>query len=73
MPTEPVRFPPSTNIGQIEYDKETQTLVIQFKSGRVYQYHPVDEQTARGFESCLSAGDYFNMFIKPLSEMSRLK
>lgn len=54
----------SGNITGIVYDDETQELTVTFHHGGEYAYHGVPEETAMGFESAPSAGQYLNSFIK---------
>lgn len=68
----PVKIPYSSNVSEVSYNKSTQVLIVRFVSGRVYSYEGIDEQTARGFETSISAGRYLNSFIKPLYAEKRL-
>ena len=67
-----VPFPPSTNIAQITYDKDTQTLTIAFLKGGVCEYYEVDETSAAGFEHALSATKYMNAYIENMFPSQRL-
>ena len=72
MAIEVIRHSPSTNIAQITYDTETQTLTIQFAKGGSYEYYEVPEDAARGFESAFSTTKYFNSFIENVFPSQRL-
>ena len=60
-----VSHPPSTNISQIVYDRDSQTLTIAFsKSGAVYEFYEVPEDVVLGFGQALSATKYFNAYVE---------
>jgi hypothetical protein len=60
-----VGHPASTNISQIVYDRDSQTLTISFaKSGAVYEFYEVDESTVNGFSTSLSTTKYFNSYVE---------
>ena len=60
-----VGHPPSTNISQIVYDRDSQTLTISFaKSGAVYEFYEVPEDVVEGFNQALSATKYFNAYVE---------
>lgn len=54
----------SSNIARAGYDPETQTLTIDFHSGRSYRYANVAEEVYRSLLDAPSAGKYFNQHIK---------
>jgi KTSC domain-containing protein len=64
MAQEIISHPPSTNIMEVVYDKDTQTLTILFAKGGVIEFYEVDETSAHGFETALSATKYMNAFIE---------
>jgi hypothetical protein len=73
MAAEVVNHPPSTNISQIIYDRETQTLTVSFlKSSAVYEYYEVDEATVAGFGSAFSATKYYNSYIENVFPSQRV-
>jgi len=72
MPQEIIPHPPSTNIAEITYDKDTQTLTIAFLKGGVCEYYEVDETSAHGFEHALSATKYMNAYIENMFPSQRM-
>jgi hypothetical protein len=72
MAQEIIGHPPSTNISQIVYDKDTQTLLIQFQKGGMVEFYEVDETSAHGFETALSATKYMNSYIENLFPSQRV-
>jgi KTSC domain len=72
MAAENIRFTPSTNIAQVLFDKETQTLTIQFRKGGIVEFYEVDETSAHGFENALSATKYMNTYIENVFPSQRV-
>jgi len=72
MAQEIIRHTPSTNISQIVYDTETQTLTIAFVKGGVVEFYEVDETAAHGFEQALSATKYMNSFVENIFPSQRI-
>jgi hypothetical protein len=54
----------SSNIASADYDPDTQTLTIMFKSGGTYTYADVDEGVYTGLLAAPSPGRYFADRIK---------
>ena len=54
----------SSNIAEVGYDERSNTLEVQFKNGRVYQYFAVPSQEARNLIGAASHGQYLNRHIK---------
>lgn len=58
----------SSAVARFRYDKATETLMIQFKKGTIYQYffvpYPVFAAFVSHVKSGGSAGQYFNEAIK---------
>ncbi len=54
----------SSNLAEIGYDEETQTLGIIFKNGVLYHYSNVPESVFEELKSAGSAGQYFNSCIR---------
>ena len=71
MPEREVAFRPSTNIKRILYDPDTLTLTVHLNGG-VYQYNGVSEETAQGFETADSAGQYHHAFVKHQHEYKKI-
>lgn len=55
MDRTPVR---SSNVVSVGYDKNSKTLEVEFRTGRVYQYAGVHANTARAFLVAPSKGKY---------------
>ena len=64
MAQEIISHPPSTNVLEVVYDKDTQVLTVVFAKGGVIEWYEVDETAAHGFETALSATKYLNGFIE---------
>jgi hypothetical protein len=58
----------SSNLKRCSYDIETETLQIQFVSGKVYTYQGVPASVYTGLLEAPSAGQYFNSNIKGVYE-----
>lgn len=54
----------SSNIASIGYDKDTQTLEVEFKNNTVFQYFGFEESKFTEFYDAQSSGYYFHNFIK---------
>ncbi len=54
----------SSNIASIGYDEHSQTLEIEFNSGRIYQYFNVPSSEYNALMNASSHGTYFNQNIK---------
>jgi len=54
----------SSNIRSAGYDKESQTLEVEFASGAVYRYKNVPQQIYNEFNTASSKGKYFAKNIK---------
>jgi hypothetical protein len=66
MPMEAIPFAPSGNIQDIQYDADTQTLIVQFHyKNRKCKYSGVTGEEATGFANSISANDYLQRFIIP--------
>ena len=71
---EPIALLPvsSSMAATIAYDSHEQTLQIEFKSGAVYEYSGVDEETWEDFYSADSVGSFYNQQIKGRFDCERL-
>jgi hypothetical protein len=58
----------SSNLKRCMYDIETETLAIQFASGKVYTYQGVPASIYNGLLEADSPGQYFNNNIKGVYE-----
>lgn len=63
MALEAIPFKSSSHIKSVEYDEETQELVVGFGKSS-YLYSGVSPQVANGFSEAVSAGGYLDTFIK---------
>ena len=54
----------SSNINQIGYDDETQTMGVEFHSGKVYHYNNVPKEVYEEFVEAPSVGRHFNTEIR---------
>ena len=56
---------PSTAIGRIDYDKQTQQLFVDFvTNGRRYVYFDVPWDEVDAFKHAFNKGTYFNTHIR---------
>lgn len=69
MEREPVS---SSSISSIGYDADTETLEIEFNTGLVYQFYGVPEDVHAEILEAPSIGAYFNAYIRPAYEYTRL-
>lgn len=54
----------SSNLAEVGYDPDLETLEIQFKNGGVYQYYNVPAFINERFMTADSLGRFFNAEIK---------
>ena len=64
MPLPEMKLIESTNLHEIGYDAETQTLYIRFDGGGFYSYEEVPADVWEAFESASSKGRFFYKAIK---------
>ena len=57
-------IPRSTNIDEIVFDSDEQTMTITFKNGRAWTYSGVPQALFLGIQNAQSAGSYFIRHIK---------
>lgn len=62
----------SSTVISIGYDRRTETLEIEFGSGRVYQYYGVPDNLHREIMQTPSKGKFFNIYIKNRYSFSRV-
>jgi hypothetical protein len=62
----------SSTIRSISHQSETNTLLVEFKSGGTYEYSGVDKETFNEFVSQSSVGSYFHKTIKGKYEARKL-
>jgi len=54
----------SSNLRSVGYNEESQTLEIEFKNKRVYQYKGVPKAIYISLMNVTSHGKYFHKFVK---------
>ena len=54
----------SSNLLAIGFDDEVESLYVQFKSGKIYEYENVPASVYDELSEAESVGKYFNQFIK---------
>ena len=54
----------SESIAAIGYDDDTETLEVEFVTGRVYRYRGVSQDVFEDFRQAPSKGAFFNQHIK---------
>ena len=62
----------SENLARIRYDENSNTLEIEFKGGRLYQYFDVPVQVFEELRNAGSLGQYFNSNIKGYYRYARI-
>ena len=62
----------SSTVISIGYDSQTQTLEIDFGSGRVYQYYGVPDHVHEEIMQASSKGQFFNTYIRNVYAFSRV-
>ena len=62
----------SSTVMSIGYDRQTETLEIEFGSGRVYQYYGVPGRLHVKFMQAPSKGQFFNDYIRDQYPYSRV-
>ena len=62
----------SSNIAEIGYDENSQTLEVLFKNDRIYQYFSVPERVARELMGAASHGQYLNLRVKGIYRYARV-
>jgi hypothetical protein len=55
----------SSNISGHGYDEASQTLAVQFNSGKVYHYAGVEPGVAKDFADAESKGSFFAKNVRP--------
>ncbi len=54
----------SSNIESIGYDAPSQTLEVEFRDGRIYQYFGVPESVYAGLMAASSHGSFLHAHVK---------
>lgn len=63
----------SRSIAAIGYDPKRHVLEIEFKNGGIYQYAAVSEKIHKKLMAADAKGAYFNVTIRPVYPMVRIK
>ena len=63
--------PQSSNVAGFGYDKDRQTLIVEFKSGIRYNYYDIPEHVYDGIKLAGSKGKYLNSEIKGIYRYAR--
>lgn len=71
MALEAIPFKTSSHVKSVEYDEETQELVVGFGKSS-YAYSGVEPGVAHGFSEAISAGSYLDTFIKGIYQFRKL-
>lgn len=61
---ETTEFPGSSNLASATYDPDSETLTVEFRSGRSYDYFNVQPSTYRSLTLAGSAGEFFARHIR---------
>lgn len=67
------RQPFSSNVSNVAYEDESQTLTVDFKRGGRYEYDGVPEDVALQLCNAASVTDFLNNEIKPNYAYRRLR
>lgn len=62
----------SSNLVSVGYDKDSETLEVEFKGGTVYQYFDIPEEEYNGLMSASSHGVYFSANIRENYKFEKL-
>ena len=54
----------SSMFKSVGYDSATETLEVEFKNAKVYQYSPFTAEDWRKFRTAKSKGSHFSQFIR---------
>ena len=63
---------PSTVIRRFHYERQRQTLIVEFVSGRRYAYHDVPPHVHDAMRAAHSRGSYFNAHVRDHYAFERL-
>ena len=62
----------SSSLAAIGYDRDLNTLEVEFRNGRCYQYYAVPPHLADGLMSATSKGSYLNRLIRDRFPVKRV-
>jgi KTSC domain-containing protein len=63
----------SSSLASVGYDSATRTLEVEFRKGRVYQYHEVGAEIFERLMSAESKGRFMNAFIREAYRFTRVR
>ena len=63
----------SSNLASVGYDTAAKVLEVEFREGRVYQYHDVPESAYRALMEDDSKGSHFHRYIRDKYHTTRIK
>ena len=55
------------------YDKESQTLELEYINGSIYQYFPVPLEVYEAFRNADSKGHFINLYVKPYFDCREIR
>ena len=62
----------SSNVRAVGYDESAQTLEVEFRNGRVYQYYGIPDHMHSKFMAAQSKDQFLNTYIKNQYPYSRV-
>jgi hypothetical protein len=62
----------SSSLRSIGYDRETQTLEVEFHGGRTYRYLGVPPEVWAGLRHAASKGQFFQTFVRDRFDTTRV-
>ena len=63
----------SSNLWAVDYNPQTQTLTIQFRSGHIYEYYNVAQNVFEALLAASSKGKYHHRYIKDRYPYRRIR
>jgi hypothetical protein len=67
-----IATPESSNIAGFDYDRESQTLIVEFNSGGRYNYYDVPESIFEGMKAASSKGQFLAQNVKNAYRYARV-
>lgn len=62
----------SSNLDSVDYDEESETLIIKFRNGGIYKYFGVPKNIYLNLINAPSKGKYFHNFIKDIYKYQKI-
>ncbi|HEX3500101.1 MAG TPA: KTSC domain-containing protein [Stellaceae bacterium] len=63
----------STSLASVGYQAATRTLEVEFRKGRIYQYHDVGAEIVEQLMSADSKGRFMNAHIRTAYRFTRIR